>query len=255
MEMDNTMIGLYGKLPAHGDFVQRNLPAGFINVWDEWQQHFIAGTKEQLSENWLDIYLTSPLWRFVFSSGVVDENNWAGVMIPSVDRVGRYFPFSIVKKLPQSINAFEFMKMQSEWFSTIESLALAALDGQIMIDDLANELDNLNVDLTSNYSLLGFNMESDGFQFDMSFEDNSMSEVYPLLLNSIMTKTFQSYSVWQTTGSERVGPCMFTSQGLPDVQKMPAMMTGEWKNYQWQQPFMLNHQTNHSHNDYVGEEV
>jgi len=84
--------GLYGKLPAYGDFIFRNLNSSFITPWDEWLQHFISGTQEQIGEGWLDIYLTSPIWRFVLSPGVIDNKMWAGLMMPSVDRVGRYFP-------------------------------------------------------------------------------------------------------------------------------------------------------------------
>jgi len=240
MNMQQKSIGLFGKLPAHGDFVQRNLPAGFINIWDEWLQHFIAGTREQLGENWLDIYLTSPLWRFVFSAGVVDENNWAGIMIPSVDRVGRYYPFSIIKKLPQNVNPFEFIQQQTAWYKEIEALALDALDGEVLIDDLVLSLDAMTIEYQSDYSRAGFNMESDGFQFDMEFEEQSASSVYPLLVDTVMTKLFQSYSVWQTTGSDCIKPCLFSSQGLPGVQKMPAMLNGDWHGCGWQQPYALN---------------
>ncbi|MCW8987126.1 MAG: type VI secretion system-associated protein TagF, partial [Gammaproteobacteria bacterium] len=175
MSMHLDTIGLFGKLPAHGDFVQRNLSAGFINTWDEWLQHFIRGTQEQLGEGWLDIYLTSPIWRFMFSSGVIDENNWTGIMIPSVDRVGRYYPFSIVKRLSQDINPFEFIQLHSGWYKDIEALALDALDGEIVIDDLVNELDNMNIEHKSDYSRSGYNMDSDSFQFDMEFEEQSTS--------------------------------------------------------------------------------
>lgn len=233
-------IGLFGKLPAHGDFVQRNLSAGFINSWDEWLQHFIAGTQEQLGEAWLDVYLTSPIWRFVFSSGVIDENVWAGIMMPSIDRVGRYYPFSIVKKLPQDTNPFEFIQFQNSWYGTVEELALNALDGEIMIDDLMESLDEVKMEHNSDYSRSNFSFDGDSFQFDMEFEEQSVSSIYPLLLESIMSKSFQSFSVWQTTGSEMISPCVFSSQGLPDVQKMPAMLNGEWRNYQWQQPYRIN---------------
>lgn len=237
--MQKEKIGLFGKLPAHGDFVQRNLPAGFINVWDEWLQHFVAGTKEQLGDNWLDVYLTSPLWRFIFSAGVIDENNWAGIMIPSVDRVGRYYPFSIVKKIPQAVNPFEFMQLQSAWYKEVEKLALDALDGEILLDDLVTMLDTMKVEHHSEYYRSDFVAESDGFQFNMDFEEQSSSLVYPLLLDSVMTKTFQSYSIWQTTGSEFVKPCLFTSQGLPAVQKMPSMLNGDWQGCNWNQPYAL----------------
>lgn len=240
MNMHQETIGLFGKLPAHGDFIQRHLPAGFINVWDEWLQHFVSGTKEQLADNWLDVYLTSPLWRFVLSEGVVDENNWAGIMIPSVDRVGRYYPFSIVKKLPQTVNPFEFIQQKSSWYKEIEDLALSALDGEILLDDLVETLDAMEVEYISDYSRSGFNVESDGFQLDMEFEEQSPSSVYPLLLDATMTKMFQSYSVWHTTGSNYIKPCLFTSQGMPSVQKMPAMLNGDWQGCNWSQPYSLN---------------
>ena len=234
------MTGLFGKLPAHGDFVQRNLSSGFINSWDEWLQHFIAGTQEQLGENWLNIYLTSPIWRFVFSSGVIDENIWAGVMMPSVDRVGRYYPFSVIKKLPDNINPFEFIQLQSSWYQDIETLALDALDGAILVDDLMAELDNKPLTIESCYSKTGFNHDADGFQFDMEFEEQSPSSVYALLLDTVMTNSLQSYSVWHTSGSEHIKPCLFSSQGLPEVQKMPAMLNGDWQNCGWHKPYLLN---------------
>lgn len=213
MTIQQESIGIFGKLPAHGDFVQRNLSSGFINIWDEWLQHFVAGTKEQLGENWLDIYLTSPIWRFVFSAGVIDENNWTGIMMPSVDRVGRYYPFSIVKKLTKDINPFEFLQLETAWYKDIEILALDALDGQIVIDDLMLELDVLTDVNKSDYSRSGFNLNSDGFHFDMEFEEQSVSSVFPLLLDAVMTKTFQSYSIWQTTGSEFIKPCFLALKG------------------------------------------
>ena len=101
--MTKNLTGLFGKLPAHGDFIYRDLPPSFINVWDEWLQGYVGSVKEQLGDAWLDVYLTSPIWRFAFGEGVIDENVWAGIMLPSVDRVGRYFPFSIATKLPAAL--------------------------------------------------------------------------------------------------------------------------------------------------------
>ena len=67
-----TQTGVYGKLPANGDFLMRNLPSGFVNSWDQWLQQFMSSTGECIGQEWLDIYLTSPIWRFVLSSGVDD---------------------------------------------------------------------------------------------------------------------------------------------------------------------------------------
>lgn len=240
MNSQSNSIGIFGKLPAHGDFIQRNLPAGFINVWDEWLQHFISGTREQLGENWLEIYLTSPIWRFTLSAGVIDKNSWAGIMLPSVDRVGRYYPFTTVTKLEQGINTFEFMQLEKNWFAELESLALNALDGEIQIDDLIDMLGKINTNYQGDYTRNGVVTESDAFQFDMEFEEQSISTVYPLLLDTIMRQSMNSYSVWQTNGSEYINPCVFCSQGLPDVQQMPAMLNGKWQENNWSQPYVNN---------------
>ena len=80
--MNGQITGVFGKLPAHGDFIYRDLPTQFVNVLDSWLQGFVGGSREQLGEQWLDIYLTSPIWRFAFSEGVVDEHGWAGLFLP-----------------------------------------------------------------------------------------------------------------------------------------------------------------------------
>ena len=44
-------VGIYGKIPAHGDFVSRRLNNDFIRYWDEWLQRGIATSQEQLGEH------------------------------------------------------------------------------------------------------------------------------------------------------------------------------------------------------------
>ena len=143
--------GMYGKLPAYGDFIFRNLNTAFITPWDEWLQHFISGSQEQMGEGWLDIYLTSPIWRFVLSPGVIDNNMWAGLMMPSVDRVGRYFPVSIVKPFASNISPVNFMLEQTAWYAAVESHCLSALNGELDADALVNAIAAIEVSPQQNY--------------------------------------------------------------------------------------------------------
>ena len=101
--------GLYGKIPSLGDFVSRRLPRSFISPWETWLQEVITNSREQLGELWLDHYLTCPLWRFVLSPGICGEQAWGGVLMPSVDRVGRYYPFTLVGRLDAACNLFLFL--------------------------------------------------------------------------------------------------------------------------------------------------
>lgn len=236
--LNDTLTGLYGKLPAHGDFIQRNLPTDFINAWDEWMQHFISASQEQMGEDWLNIYLTSPIWRFVFSPGVIDVNTWAGIMIPSVDKVGRYFPFSVVAKLPAGSNPMQCIAMEDEWFSQIEGLALEALDGQTQVDDLIQSIQAIELKCHDDYQMTGIIPEANLMMMEM-FEEQDPSVVYSYFLDSIMQKTYSSYSAWSTQGSERVSPCVFATQGLPPINGISAMMDGQWVERNWQQPYRL----------------
>ncbi len=234
------LIGLYGKLPAHGDFIHRNLPTNFVHVWDEWLQHFIAGSQEQIGDSWLNVYLTSPIWRFVFSSGVVDAHAWAGIMIPSVDRVGRYFPFSIVMKLSPGVNPMEYVSIHKEWFSQIETLVLQALDGQMQVDDLLQQIEQLDPGQNTDYAMTGHISESNAMVIDMAYEEQMPSSVYCHLLDSLLLNTYSSYSTWTTQGSEGVNPCLFTTQGLPPVNGIAAMIDGQWEQRNWLYPYRLN---------------
>lgn len=229
--------GVYGKVPMHGDFIHRNLSSTFISTWDEWLQLYVAGSKEQMGEAWLDIYLTSPIWRFVLSSGVIDENYWAGIMMPSVDSVGRYYPFTIVMPISAQHNPLDFISVQTDWYNGIEELALMALDEQIQLDDIIEEVKKLDIAVTSGYQKTGNMMDGNAFQINMGFEEQLPLSVYPYLLDSIMTKTLNSYSVWTTQGSERIAPCLFAVKGLPSTNNMPAMMDGEWAYWGWPQTY------------------
>ena len=50
------------------------------------------------------VYLTSPAWRFVFAAGACGPVPVIGLMAPSVDRVGRHFPLTIIAELPPDVD-------------------------------------------------------------------------------------------------------------------------------------------------------
>lgn len=230
---------MYGKLPAHGDFIQRDLPPAFVREWDEWLQHFVARTREKMGTQWLDIYLTSPIWRFALSTGVIAEGGWAGIVLPSVDQVGRYFPFTIAVPLPERQNPLEFMSTQTGWYSAIEVLGLGALNSEIALDDLVEELGKIELNIDSVYTPADPLTDPTGMQVELEFEEQSSATAYAQMLDAVLAKTLNYYSIWSTTGSERVTPSVFYTQGLPTPAKLPAMLDGHWQEWGWQQPYAL----------------
>ena len=79
---------LWGKLPAHGDFVARGLAPAARDELDEWLAASLAA-RETLGMAFEDNYDEAPPWRFAWR----EANGWAaGAMAPSVDGVGRHYP-------------------------------------------------------------------------------------------------------------------------------------------------------------------
>ena len=91
--------GFYGKLFSTGDFVRRGFPVEIYELWDPWLQQGLLHSRAALGEHWLDAYLSAPIWRFVLAPGLAGDAAWVGAMMPSVDRVGRYFPLTVVAGL------------------------------------------------------------------------------------------------------------------------------------------------------------
>jgi len=241
--ISDLQTGLYGKLPAYGDFIFRNLNSSFITPWDEWLQHFISGSQEQMSEDWLDIYLTSPIWRFVLSPGVIDNNMWAGLLMPSVDRVGRYFPITLVKQLDPNINPVKFMLDQKNWFDALEAQCLSALDGSIDADALVATANEISLSCTDNYQPT-FNLGEMGpMLFGLNGSDEQIKTALPYMLNAALTSSLSSYSLWQTSGSQLISPMLFSCQGLPPIGSIASMLDGQWQQRDWKIPYNLQLET------------
>jgi type VI secretion system protein ImpM len=136
--------GWYGKLPAQGDFVSRRLDQGFIEIWDRWLSEGMLALREQLGAAWLEAYLASPSWRFLLMPGVLAGSPgslaWAGVLMPSVDRVGRYFPFTVVQPLDGRLVSTPLLPAMWHWLETIDGLAADALHEDWDVERLESEL-------------------------------------------------------------------------------------------------------------------
>jgi type VI secretion system protein ImpM len=137
-------IGWHGKLPVAGDFVTRRLPSGFVDAWDGWLSSGLAALRQSDPDGWLEQYLASPAWRFVmtpqFLPGPLDGLTWAGVMIPSVDRVGRYYPLTLATRLQRLPDAQPEQAGLWSWLHRLEDLAVDAMQDDWSIEQLDTTL-------------------------------------------------------------------------------------------------------------------
>jgi type VI secretion system protein ImpM len=133
--------GWFGKLPSRGDFVSRRLPDAFILGWDDWLQRSLASAREQLGEGWLDCYLVAPIRRFWLAPGLLGGDGWVGVLMPSVDRVGRHFPLTIALAIGNSrADSLATALAAGAWFRAVDAVARQVLDIDFSVDDLERQL-------------------------------------------------------------------------------------------------------------------
>lgn len=126
------LTGLFGKVPAHGDFVRRGLPTSFVGPWDSWLQEGMATARERLGARWAEAWDGAPPWRFALPAGACGPDAVAGVLLPSEDMVGRRFPITLAALLPPN----EPMPAPA-WFAALEAAALAGRAGHGDADALA----------------------------------------------------------------------------------------------------------------------
>jgi type VI secretion system protein ImpM len=115
--------GWFGKLPGIGDFAHRRLPEAFRDTWDTWLQTNLLTLRER-HEDWVARYLEGPVWFFVLGEQVAGTGAWIGVLMPSVDGVGRYFPFTLAAELVLPPDA---SRMQ-QWWALASQAALIGLE-------------------------------------------------------------------------------------------------------------------------------
>jgi type VI secretion system protein ImpM len=219
--------GFYGKLPVYGDFIQKRLPRDFIAPWDDWLQVGIAAIKSRLPDQWLGYYLNCPAWQFVLGDGLCGEQACAGVTIPSVDRVGRYFNFTLVSLLPRGTAPARFMARHDAWLQNLEDLALTILGDELDQDQIDEALARLGPpDMADLEERPRVEDAETGLQ--LTFSDIRVSAVMKeALLDELVRRTTgDRYGMWLLTGSSQVAPQLIVSTEMPGVEQFLDLMMG-----------------------------
>jgi type VI secretion system protein ImpM len=115
--------GFFGKVPTRGDFVSSRLPRSFLELWDDWLQDGMVASRQQLGEGWVETYLSCPVWCFALTAGLCGEHAVAGLLMTSVDAVGRHFPFTLAALLPAASNVALLPETADGWFTAAMSVA------------------------------------------------------------------------------------------------------------------------------------
>jgi type VI secretion system protein ImpM len=235
-------VGFYGKLPSHGDFLRRRVSDAFVDAWDAWLRECLAASRTALGPRWLDVYLTSPAWRFVCAAGACGPAPVIGVAAPSVDQVGRYFPLTLVAELQPDVSLVTAASC-GRFFEAAE---------QLVIETLATErvdferFDQGTLALERALSPIAFPPElvlDPGAAAIVT--DNPHAWQMPLATASDVTSAFEQLLslhleakyrplvlLW-TEGSGVVEPSCLVLKGLPSPEMYPALLEGAWAAHRW----------------------
>ncbi len=133
------MIALFGKLPARRDFIARNVPNTVLEAVEPWLQESLAQSRESLGKGWLELYLAAPMWRFWWARSLAGAGA-AGVLMPSVDRVGRYFPLLAFALAPREADFALPSPADDGWYLALEGALLSALSEEATLEALLERL-------------------------------------------------------------------------------------------------------------------
>jgi type VI secretion system protein ImpM len=207
-------FGLFGKLPQKRDFVSFGISQDILNPLETWLQSGIAASRVELGRAWENHYLVAPIWRFWIGPAILGTG-CAGVIMPSVDGVGRYFPLMALYACGSGERmAPPPFAPQGDWYAGMESRLLSALHGEEPI-----EIDALLSGLPPPALEPAARQEAESFKGGALWRGQPSTGAAALLTGIVEDDYRQASRVrsfWWTAGSEENGPTLFTKEGLPD---------------------------------------
>jgi type VI secretion system protein ImpM len=165
-------------------------------------------------------------------------------MVPSVDRVGRYFPLTLVVELPEDISVFAAATDSAPFFDSaerllIETLAADYVDFEAFDERVISLADEL-LPLTSQRkvvldpaaaSILNGDAQTSWQVPIGSTED--LAPVFGQLLSHRLSAVYDPLVLWWTEGSSMVEPSCLIAKGLPRPDAFGALLDGSWAQHRW----------------------
>ena len=138
-------IGLFGKLPARRDFIRHGIDNATLALIEPWLHAGLHASRTALGDDWDAVYMGAPIWRFRCEDDRIG-GSLRGVMMPSVDGVGRKFPLLVLsqfavmddRKTMPIVPSWGMLNASADrpWYDAAEDVALSALDEDVPLEDV-----------------------------------------------------------------------------------------------------------------------
>ena len=221
----------FGKIADLGDFANRRLNQDAAQALDSWLAEGIATSRAQLGERWLNVYLTSPLWRFAWAPGLLDASWWFGVMMPSVDNVGRYFPLVVLQARAAPPASAEALSRLERWYDAVADTALQTLQPGTSLDQFEVALAQLaqSTPLPAEGAIAGLGAAQWPERTRCEIAGGaSLAQWLPALTLSETVRRFQGCSLWWPLRPGVHDSSASIAVGLPGRDSFARMLEGVW---------------------------
>lgn len=125
---ESDRIGFFGKVPSHGDFISEGMDREFVTRLDEWLRAGMHACADHYGARWSSIFSSSQPIRFIVESGSWGDAAYAGVLMPSRDRVGRKYPLVVLAQLAMFRLHPRTLYLDETWFMAAEALAETSMN-------------------------------------------------------------------------------------------------------------------------------
>lgn len=223
--------------------MSRRVPAAFTETWDRWLRAALDGSRERLGGRWREQFLSMPVWRFIFSARIVTPHAWAGVLLPSVDAVGRYFPLAIVAALPAAtIDLVATLFAARSWFDDMEQIGLSgiapgvdatAFDARICARPFREDWLRYREGTAPTPAGRGAHAQWTWIDLGQHAEPEHLLTA---ALRNELPQFSEPSAAWLAEPSELFGRSLLLCEALPPAEQLCAMMNGRWAEHGWGRP-------------------
>lgn len=242
MDRLKNQIGCFGKIRSCGDFISRHVSPSVQQKFDQWLEAGLGESKEKFQQQWLDYYLTSPVWYFLRPSA--DREQFVfGIMMPSIDKVGRYYPLIVINELQYG------EPLDLERASKIEALMLDTLSSDVGVDEFDQQLQLLSKEKYESKMVtteVDADLSSKSQQQVMDFISGKLlrieaedSDIKANIFAHSSEVAQQHNSIWWTKGSEHMDTTALVCCDFPPISGIHATLDGDWQASGWE-PLVQN---------------
>ncbi len=162
-----------------------------------------------------------PVWRFVLSPGLITAGAWVGVMAPSVDSVGRYFPLTLASALPVSpLDGVATLFAARPWFEALAHIALSAI---------AAEIDLVMLDT----ALATRPFRDEWLRCADHRGEESVAPAGVACFEPAERPGADPRALWFAEASDIFGRALLVCDELPPGTPFCAMIDGRWEEHGW----------------------